>query len=100
MTVEPMRIIRAFKMVLTLHCDESSHLLSDATDRRLTGVERLAVTLHLMICRNCRRFRQRLRFLTEALHRLASGTALAAPSASLSLAPEARRRIAAAIRQQ
>lgn len=94
-----MSIISAAKLILTLDCDESSHLLSDAMDRRLTPVERLALVLHLMICRNCRRFRRRLRFLAAAVRRLASATAPAAPSAAASLSPEARNRIEGALRR-
>lgn len=96
---ETMSIFHAIKMVLTLHCHESSQLLSDAMDRRLTRVERLAMTLHLLVCRNCRRARQRLQFLAEALRRLASGIAPAAPSTTASLSPEARKRIEEALRQ-
>jgi predicted anti-sigma-YlaC factor YlaD len=62
-------------------------------------VERLALALHLAICRNCRRFRRRLAFLAEALRRLASSAAPATPSASASLSADARRRIEEALRQ-
>ena len=95
-----MSIIQAIKMVLTLPCSESSQLVSDAMDRRLTRVERLAMTLHLMVCRNCRRSRKRLQLLAEALRRLASGIAPAAPSTNASLSLEARKRIEEALRQQ
>ena len=97
-----MSFLTATKMVLTLVCDESAHLLSDSLDRRLTRVERLALGLHLLICRNCRRFRRQIAFIREAFHyaardATADESLTLAPSSSNSLSPEARRRIADAL---
>jgi hypothetical protein len=85
-------------MILTLSCDESSHLLSDSSDRRLNRVERLALRLHLVTCRNCRRFRRQLQLFREAIDRLVDGTVPESPAAA-SLSPEARRRIEDALRR-
>ena len=52
--------------VLTLTCDESSHLLSDAMDRDLSRVERTALRLHNLSCRSCRRFIAQLTFLRRS----------------------------------
>ena len=99
-----MSFLNATKMVLTLVCDESSHLLSDSLDRPLTWVERLALRLHLLICRNCRRFRRQIDFIHAAMHYAAGGHADQSPpvppSSIVSLSPEARRRIAGALREK
>ncbi len=95
-----MSIIQALKIILTLHCRQSSQLLSDSLDRRLSRVERLAMSLHLMVCHNCRRSRKRLKFLAEALRRLALGLIPPDPSAATSLSPEARKHIEEALRKQ
>jgi predicted anti-sigma-YlaC factor YlaD len=43
------------KMIATLSCEKASHLASDALDRDLSMSERLALRLHCLICRSCRR---------------------------------------------
>jgi hypothetical protein len=64
-----MSLFRSIKIILTLTCDEATRLLSDSSDRRLTFSERLAVRLHALICRQCRRFRRQLRFLADVFRR-------------------------------
>ena len=99
-----MSFLTATKMVLTLVCDDSAHLLSDSLDQPLTRAERLALRLHLLICRNCRRFRRQIEFIHRAMHHAAADSAAdtslphMAPS-NATLSPKARRRIAAALRQ-
>ena len=99
-----MSFFAATKMVLTLVCDESSQLMSDSLDRPLTWVERLALRLHLLICRNCRRFRRQVEFIHMAIHFVARRPAAdepltLAPSSIDTLSPEARQRIADALRR-
>lgn len=48
-----------------LDCRQSSKLVSDAMDRRLTGRERIALRLHLLMCRYCRTFARQLGYLRE-----------------------------------
>jgi hypothetical protein len=50
-------------------CKDISGLLSDSMDRPLTGRERWAVRLHLLICRHCSRFQNHLHFLHKAAER-------------------------------
>lgn len=78
----------SIKLILTLHCDESTRIISEGLDRRLTFAERWAVRLHYLSCWSCRRFRRQLNLLRAAAR------AEGAPNeASPSLSPEARRRI-------
>ena len=55
--------------VLTLTCDESARLLSDAMDRDLSRVERLALYLHDLTCKSCKRFIRQIRFLRRSASR-------------------------------
>ena len=57
---------KAFKLLLTLHCEESSRLLSEGFERDLSLVEWWAVRLHFLSCKACRRFHRQLSFLQEA----------------------------------
>lgn len=52
--------------VLTLTCDESSRILSDAMDRDVTRVERTALRLHNISCKSCKRFTDQLGFLRRS----------------------------------
>ncbi len=40
-------------MILTMRCDQASHLMSDSLDRRLEWHERLALRGHMFACRTC-----------------------------------------------
>lgn len=53
--------------VLTLACNEASRLLSAQEDREFTATEKIALRLHLMICRSCRSYRAFLRFLRRLI---------------------------------
>ena len=44
-------------------------LLSQAQERPLGYVERLGVTLHLLVCKGCTNFRAQLEFLRKAMRR-------------------------------
>ena len=54
-----------------LSCREASHLMSDRQERILRPWERLGLRLHLAMCRGCRRTEKQLRFIREAMSRLA-----------------------------
>ena len=79
------------KLILTLSCEESARLASESFDRDMPRGERLAVRLHALCCRSCRRYRKQLVFLGQAVRRMAD--AVTAPSAPASLSPEVRERI-------
>jgi hypothetical protein len=65
-----MSVAHNIKMILTLHCDESSRLLSEGMEHKLTRSERIALRLHLAICRSCSRFRRNTQLLRKLMHRL------------------------------
>jgi predicted anti-sigma-YlaC factor YlaD len=50
-----------------LTCQNTSRLLSERLERRLTWLERLVVAVHLLGCRPCRRFRRALGWLHRSL---------------------------------
>lgn len=49
-----------------LNCKENSELLSQSLDRPVMLRERLAMRLHLMMCRSCRNFEKQLAFIRKA----------------------------------
>jgi Putative zinc-finger len=73
-----------------LSCRHITRLLSEALDRRLSWLERLAVGIHLWGCRPCRRFRRAIRWVHAALQ--------AAPS-DARLSPPARARLQRAVEE-
>jgi hypothetical protein len=50
-----------------LSCKEASQIISQSLDRPLTMRERLAVKLHLLICKYCKQFSQQLQTIRNAL---------------------------------
>jgi predicted anti-sigma-YlaC factor YlaD len=81
-----------------LSCKETSHLVSQALDRRLTWRERLAVRLHLFVCDACRRFERQVAVLRAVARRYA--TLEPETTAELQLSAEAHARIARALRSE
>ena len=92
-----MTYFATIKQVLTLSCDESTQLVSASLERELTRGERLAVKLHALCCWSCRRFRRQILFFREAADRLKADSTSGEPFANISLAPDARQRISAAL---
>jgi hypothetical protein len=54
---------------MSLSCKEATQLLSQREDRKLTLGERVALRLHLVICRGCRAVSEQIPFLRRALAR-------------------------------
>jgi len=77
-----------------LNCKETSLLVSEAQDRRLTWAERVGVRLHLWICAQCRRYERQLRWLNGLRGRLEQ---VPEEMSDTELSPEAKSRIRAAI---
>lgn len=48
-------------------CRESTRLMSEARERGLTAVERVALRVHLLMCSACRNFGKQLHFLGAAM---------------------------------
>jgi hypothetical protein len=90
-----MRFLKAIHLILTLHCDESERLISQALDEQLAWPQRTAVRMHFISCKYCRRFRKHVELIREASRRT---TAAAISITNLKISPEARQRIMDAIR--
>ena len=52
-------------------CKEITQLVSEGMDRRLPWRKRLAIRLHLSLCRLCRRYEKQLRLLRAGTRRYA-----------------------------
>ncbi len=53
--------------ILTLRCDQASRLLSNSQEKPLNKVERWALSLHLLICRVCPKFKKQLKLMRDVL---------------------------------
>lgn len=50
-----------------LSCKQASQLVSQSLERKLSRRERLALRMHLWICKYCRRFSQQIKTIRVAL---------------------------------
>lgn len=62
--------LRALWKIFTLSCEESSGLISNSLDAELPAGQRAALRLHLTLCRSCRRYKQQLHLLNQAIPKL------------------------------
>ncbi len=69
-----------------LSCKETSALISQGLDRRLSWRERVGLRLHLLICDACKEFKRQAEFLRAAAQR-------AAQESLMRLSPAARERM-------
>ena len=71
-----------------LDCKQTSQLISQSLDRSLTFRERIALRLHLFICKYCKQFSQHLQTIRVALKQMTSSIesndGIAMPSAAKS----------------
>lgn len=81
-----------------LTCKEASELVSQSYERRLSWAERLGLRLHLAICAACAQFARQMRFLRAAVR--AFGTTGTELGATERLPPEAKQRIADALKRK
>ena len=56
-------------VILTMRCDQASRLISHSQERRLNTVERWALSLHLLICNVCRKYKGQLTLMRNLLGR-------------------------------
>ncbi len=56
---------------MNISCKEATRLISQAQDRELSLGERVALRLHLAICRGCHAFSAQVAFLRSAIRKLA-----------------------------
>lgn len=52
-----------------LTCKQTSQLISEGQERKLSLWEKLGLKIHLWMCTNCRRFEQQIHFIRQVLHR-------------------------------
>lgn len=57
-------------LILTTRCDHASVLLSKSQETSLSKTERWALSLHLLICRMCRKYKKQLKLMRNILGRL------------------------------
>ena len=62
-----------------LNCNEVTKLCSDELERPLGLRERMALKMHLMMCKGCSNYRTQMSALRAAMHRYAEGGAVAGP---------------------
>jgi len=71
-------------------CRDASRLQSESLDRELSFSKRFGLSLHLLICKWCRRYGKQIRFLRDAAHEHPDNLSDAVPQR---LSDEARERI-------
>jgi len=54
---------------MMMNCQQASRLISDGMDRPLTRSEQVRLSFHLLLCRNCRHFRQQMQQLRAGIRR-------------------------------
>ena len=79
-----------------LSCEEVAKLVSESLDKALPLHRRIGVRIHLMMCKICREHRNQMKFIREALQRVAGGDI----DISQGLSPEARERIRSRLQEE
>jgi hypothetical protein len=64
-------ILKNILRILTLTCDQAARLMSHAQEKPLKRSERLALSVHLLICRLCRKYNRQLKLLRAIMARMA-----------------------------
>lgn len=90
-----MKLLSKIYLILTLDCEQSAKLTSDAMDRPLDWSERIATVLHRMICAKSRRLHSQLNDLNNALEKSCSSLEYVPD-----LSSEARQRMLEKIRER
>ena len=81
-----------------LSCEQTSEVLSRGLDQHLPFSQRIAVRIHLLMCRACAQYERQLHFIRRATRRLSQGMEHG-DQAATPLSPEARERINNALKQ-
>jgi len=77
--------------LLNLNCAEASRLIAERLDRPLRRPERIGLSIHLFLCKWCRRYRLQLQLIRQWVAALASADAA---DDDTRLPEQARRRLA------
>ena len=86
--------LKSLWKILTLHCVEATRLASESIDGPLAAGDRVALNLHTVSCRSCRRFRAQLR----EIHRVSLELASQVEPPTSPLPDEVRDRIKASLK--
>jgi hypothetical protein len=78
-------------------CRDASRLQSEALDKELSLSKRFGLSLHLLVCKWCRRYGKQIRFLRDAAHEHSENLSEAVPQ---KLSAEARERIKQRLQQR
>ena len=80
-----------------LSCKDVTVLVSQSLDDTLPLRQRMAVRLHLLLCRACTRYRRQLLFLREVMRRFPGDEPASPPPSAPALPVAARERIRRAV---
>jgi hypothetical protein len=85
-----------------LSCRETTQLISESMERKLPLRRRMAVAIHLLMCRFCSRYLKQLRFMEKAVEHLVDTEKEGNPpeTTDTCLSPEARERIKLSLRRE
>jgi hypothetical protein len=85
-----------------LSCEETTRLISESLDRELPFRQRMAVRLHLLVCRYCSQYRKQLLFIEKAISQIVEGEreGMDPTHGGPSLSPEVGERIREALRRE
>ena len=83
-----------------LNCREASKLASDSLDRPLPLGKRVAVRVHLLMCRFCRRYLEQIRWIRETIRCSDEETRTLPEETELRLTGEAKERIRSRLRDR
>jgi hypothetical protein len=92
-----MNRLRTTWLLLNLPCEGMARLGSESLDRDLGRTERIALRLHLLYCKACRRYRRQVERLRLAMRRLSRDLEAGALSPAPGLPDEVRQRIKRAL---
>ncbi|NCP40769.1 MAG: zf-HC2 domain-containing protein [Rhodoferax sp.] len=56
-----------------MNCQQATQLISESQDRSLTGVEKISLKFHTMMCSGCKNFSLQVPFLSQAMKAYAKG---------------------------
>jgi hypothetical protein len=78
-------------------CEEAARLMSESLDRKLPLGQRMALRMHLLMCKLCPRFWRQLQFLRNATGRFVKEAEREVPFPFESLSTDAQERIKRAV---
>lgn len=58
---------------MKMSCKQASRLISAGLDRPLTRMEQVRLSMHLVLCGNCRQFRLQMNLLRTAARKAGNG---------------------------